>query len=565
MRKFTRLFSVFILVLSHLSTIWAKEMISLRDEDFDKSIAKGVWFIKFFAPWCPHCRALAPKWSELHNVLAPLEEDKELYIAEVDCTLNGDLCTKNAIKYYPTLYLFQDGVKIEEYNDDLEVASLKNYVLNKFDQLTNAPTSNTLGEKAEETNDNSGNIIEIPNPDGKLISLDAATFEKQVLGAPDQHWFIDMYAPWCDHCKRLAPTWEKLALSLKGQVNVAKIDCTTEISLCKSYNVKRFPTLKFFAQGGNVEYNGPRTLEAFQSFARKMAGSPIQEISAADLPKLKQDHESFFLFLYDSRTSKDEMNSVSAVARKYLDQVQFFKSKDPITQRAVGVSTTSLLVLKEGYQEKFSGPFLSNSIQEWVGRVRFPLLAELKYDNINDLFKGDRLIVLGIYDTNKPGWKTDNARLKAVALETYTRNPHIDVAFAWLDGVQWSRYIYRMYSLRPRNLPRIVIAHSNKDKYWDTDSTGRYLVADNSLIDTLSAIENKKILPKSSIGFLERTARSFYHKINEIGRLIGRHPFIALLIISGLGYFALKLSSVRNAARLSGSGWSLETSHPKPE
>ena len=81
------------------------------------------------------------------------------------------------------------------------------------------------------------------NDSSDVVVLTDNNFKELVENSND-HWFIELYAPWCGHCKNLAPEWEKLATQLKGKVKVGKVDATVESSLKERFNVNGFPTLK---------------------------------------------------------------------------------------------------------------------------------------------------------------------------------------------------------------------------------------------------------------------------------------------------------------------------------
>ena len=88
----------------------AGESIPLTQESFQKLVtsSQDPWFIKFYAPWCHHCQALAPNWHQMARDL----QDK-LNIGEVNCDTEKRLCKDVGVKGYPTIHFFRGGERVE--------------------------------------------------------------------------------------------------------------------------------------------------------------------------------------------------------------------------------------------------------------------------------------------------------------------------------------------------------------------------------------------------------------------------------------------------------------------
>ncbi|CAG8461959.1 2238_t:CDS:2 [Paraglomus brasilianum] len=97
------------------------EVVELNSKNFDELARSGPWFIKFFAPWCPHCQTLKPTWEKLGNVLKG-----KVNVGTVDCTVEGDICNNYSIRGYPTLKLLING-ETTDYRGSRKLEELKKW------------------------------------------------------------------------------------------------------------------------------------------------------------------------------------------------------------------------------------------------------------------------------------------------------------------------------------------------------------------------------------------------------------------------------------------------------
>ena len=103
------------------AVICAVGAIDLSPENFDTLVgADKPAFVKFFAPWCGHCKRMAPAWKEIEDA-----QDK-VVIGDVDCTIHRELCSKFDVKGFPTLKTFAAGSQeAADYSGGRNMADLK--------------------------------------------------------------------------------------------------------------------------------------------------------------------------------------------------------------------------------------------------------------------------------------------------------------------------------------------------------------------------------------------------------------------------------------------------------
>jgi protein disulfide isomerase len=120
--------------------------------------------------------------------------------------------------------------------------------------------------------------VRVSAEDSDVVDLTNDSFADFV--GKNKHVLVEFYAPWCGHCKALAPHYENAATQLATEgsdVKLAKVDATVEKELGEKYEVRGYPTLLWFVDGQKLEYDGGRTAEGILSWIKDFFAPSVHE------------------------------------------------------------------------------------------------------------------------------------------------------------------------------------------------------------------------------------------------------------------------------------------------
>ncbi|XP_056273392.1 protein disulfide-isomerase A3 [Pseudoliparis swirei] len=243
---------------------------------------------------------------------------------------------------------------------------------------------------------------------------------------------VEFFAPWCGHCKRLAPEYESAATRLKGTVALVKVDCTANSNVCSKYGVSGYPTLKIFRDGEETgPYDGPRTADGIVSFLKKQAGpaSVVLE-SDADFAKYTSDQDASVVgfFSDDKSTAQVEFMKAASALR---DNYRFAHTNSEALLQSHGIEGEGIVLfrplkLNNKFEEssvKYSEDKYTNSkIKKFIQDNIFGICPHMTDDN-KDQMRGKEMLV-AYYDVDY---------VKNPKGSNYWRNRVMKVAKSFLD------------------------------------------------------------------------------------------------------------------------------------
>ncbi|KAJ3382276.1 protein disulfide-isomerase precursor [Entophlyctis sp. JEL0112] len=190
---------------------------------------------------------------------------------------------------------------------------------------------------------------------------------------------VEFYAPWCGHCKALAPEYEIAASTLLAdKIKLAKVDCTAEKTTCADVGVSGYPTLKVFRKGISSDFKGERKAMSIITTMRKQALPALSLVSAADITEFKAKDKVVVVGYFSDNISK-KFKAFDAVANALRDDYVFGYTTDKVE----GIKPPSVVLYKqfdEG-ENKFAGKFTEDELVIFIKTNSVPLIDEIGPEN----------------------------------------------------------------------------------------------------------------------------------------------------------------------------------------
>ncbi|KAK3051171.1 hypothetical protein LTR09_007567 [Extremus antarcticus] len=610
----------------------------LAGDTLNDSISRGYWLVEYFSPYCHHCQAFAPTYHTLYEYYYTQEpipqapgadsdaQDMnsfsryyDFHFAQVDCVVNGDACANRKIMSFPTMVLYHDGEIVKSVNGQRDLKYISNWVEEVLETIrpgsrpqggptlpkvgadhadavvVNVPTNTpaaavTKGDGTQSTipatrltSTHSGP----PNPNGKSVALTAENFQRMVTMTHDP-WFIKFYAPWCSHCKAMAPNWQGMARQMKDQLNIGEVNCDIEKRLCKDVKARAFPTMLFFRGGERIEFDGLRGLGDLIDYANKAVavGEGVLNVSATEFEELETKEEVIFLYFYDHATTTEDFAALERLVMSLIGHAKLVKTNDATLAERFKISTwPRLLVSRDGKPTYYTG-LSPNEMRDyrrvltWMQKVWLPIVPELTAANAREIMTG-RLVVLGILSRDRSEEfvvakrEIKNAALEWIDKQTQAfqlerqelrdakqlrieeaedrndqkalrqaKSIHIimdeiqrkEVGFAWVDGVFWERWIRTQFGISIKDGEKVVVNDEDNKRYWDNTMTGNAMVPSRtSILETLPRIvaNPPKIAPKSTttaLGHVWWVVRGQLMEHPVVSGVVGLIMFVVLAI-----------------------------------
>jgi len=394
----------------------------LNDDNFMNFINSNPHILlKLYAPWCGHCKKMAPEFIEAAKIA---EEEKAPYVlAEIDCDKNTKAATYFNVTMFPTMKIVKNK-EISAYTGERKTM--------KFLEAMDASAGLPPKKRAHRLPP----VVNITDTNYKDFYADYPII------------LLKIYAPWCGHCKALAPEFEKAGEYAKAKMRpyiFAQYDGTTNRALMQAYNITSYPTLKVIKQGADSDFVSDRNAAALIAAMDKEAGLPVDEEAKKLVQKAPEvtlaETKDAVVTLGDNNYTAFFQKNKNVLVKIYAPWCGHCKALAPNYIKAAQ------------YAKDHNKPYIFAEIDGTVNKqamVKFnvsgyPTLKFIQGDKETEYTGGRETVDLLKFMDSKTGVTSNYDELNAKKAEPLP-SKHADALVATLDNDNFMQYIEKNWN-----------------------------------------------------------------------------------------------------------------------
>jgi len=238
-----------------------------------------------------------------------------------------------------------------------------------------------------------------------VITLTDSNFDEIVN--KEELILVEFYAPWCGHCKSLAPEYEKAAQQLKKHdppIPLAKVDATVETTSAGRFGVTGYPTMKVFRNGQAFDYKGPRDAPGIVRYMEKQHGPAAKKLQTVEEVEkfISNPAEDVFLVaLFD-----DDSASLLATFRKLANKLREEFPFAEVTVPSVGehYKQQNKIVVFKKFDEKqvaYTGDNSQEALERFLRKNSIALAGEITAQNKQRYAQTKKPLVTVYFDVDR--------------------------------------------------------------------------------------------------------------------------------------------------------------------
>jgi len=291
-----------------------------------------------------------------------------------------------------------------------------------------------------------------------VLSLNADTFRSTV--DPEALILVEFFAPWCGHCKALAPEYEQAATTLKAKsIKLAKVDCVDHAELCQQHGVQGYPTLKVFRNGTPVDYSGPRKADGIVSYMIKQSLPAVTSVTSANHDEFKGS-DKIVVVAYATSTDSAPIPAFSTVADSHRDDYLFGLSTDAEVISAAGVTPPAVVVYRKFDEPRLdfeNKEFTAKELETYLKSNSMPLVDEVGPENYASYANADLPLAYLFLEPTDPKHAELVAALKPAAQKFKGK-----INYVYIDASKFADHA-KSLNLAGDKFPAFVIQEIGKN------------------------------------------------------------------------------------------------------